>query len=86
MSCGEERDVSQNWRLGGTLAFPIDLNNSLKLYASSGCRHARATAQQSSVGGIAWQYRWGGKFLNSGRCTLIAAINFDLSGTTRIAT
>jgi 2,4-dienoyl-CoA reductase-like NADH-dependent reductase (Old Yellow Enzyme family) len=29
-------DLQENWRLGGTLAFPLDARNSIKLYASSG--------------------------------------------------
>ena len=29
-------DLQQNWRLGGTLSFPVDRHNSVKLYASSG--------------------------------------------------
>ena len=29
-------DFQQNWRVGGTLALPVDLHNSIKLYASSG--------------------------------------------------
>ena len=29
-------DLQENWRLGGTLAFPIGRRNSIKLYASSG--------------------------------------------------
>ena len=51
-------DLQQNWRLGGTLAFPLDRENSIKLYASSGVR-AR-TGDSYDLVGVAWQYRWGG--------------------------
>jgi hypothetical protein len=37
-------DLQQNWRLGGTLAFPVDRENSIKLYASKGVAAAPATA------------------------------------------
>ena len=51
-------DLQQNWRVGGTLAFPVDTRNSIKLYASSGV-FAR-TGNDFDLAGIAWQYRWGG--------------------------
>jgi hypothetical protein len=51
-------DLAQNWRVGGTLAFPIDVHNSIKLYASRGVE-AR-TGNDYDLVGIAWQYRWGG--------------------------
>ena len=51
-------DLQQNWRLGGTLAFPIDIHNSIKLYASSGV--SDRTGNSFDLLGIAWQYRWGG--------------------------
>jgi hypothetical protein len=50
-------DEQSNVRIGATLTFPININNSIKLYGS--------TAVETSVGGdfnvlgIAWQYRWG---------------------------
>ena len=50
-------DRQQNWRLGGTLAFPVDIRNSLKLYASSGI--SARTGNNYDLIGIAWQYRWG---------------------------
>jgi hypothetical protein len=37
-------DLQQNWRLGGTLALPVDIHKSIKLYASSGV--SARTAQQ----------------------------------------
>ncbi|MBL0168447.1 MAG: transporter [Propionivibrio sp.] len=54
----ENSDLQQNWRLGGTLAFPVDAKNSVKLYASSGV--SARTDNNYNLFGIAWQYRWGG--------------------------
>jgi Putative MetA-pathway of phenol degradation len=51
-------DLQQNWRLGGTLALPVDTRNSVKLYASSGV--SARTGNSFDLLGIAWQYRWGG--------------------------
>jgi len=51
-------DFEQNWRVGGTLAFPVSARNSIKLYAGSGV-WAR-TGNNYDLIGIAWQYRWGG--------------------------
>jgi hypothetical protein len=50
-------DLQQNWRVGGTLAFPVDARNSIKLYASSGV--SSRTGNNYDLIGIAWQYRWG---------------------------
>lgn len=51
-------DFQQNWRLGATLALPVDLYNSVKLYASSGV--SARTDNNFDLVGVAWQYRWGG--------------------------
>jgi hypothetical protein len=51
-------DLQQNWRVGATLAIPVDRNNSVKLYASSGV--AARTGNNFDLLGAAWQYRWGG--------------------------
>jgi hypothetical protein len=51
-------DLQQNWRIGATLAFPIDVRNSIKLYGSSGV--SARTGNSFDLLGIAWQYRWGG--------------------------
>jgi hypothetical protein len=51
-------DLQQNWRLGGTLAFPVDRANSIKLYASTGV--SARTDNNFDLLGLAWQYRWGG--------------------------
>jgi hypothetical protein len=56
---GERKDDRQeNWRLGATLAFPLDVHNSIKLYASHGV--SSRTGNDYDLLGIAWQYRWGG--------------------------
>ena len=52
------RDLQQNWRVGGTLAFPLDRANSIKLYVSSGV--SARTGNNFDLAGVAWQYRWGG--------------------------
>jgi len=51
-------DLQRNWRLGGTLALPIDRLDSLKLSASRGV--ASRTGNDFDFLGIAWQHRWGG--------------------------
>jgi hypothetical protein len=51
-------DLQSSWRLGGTLTLPINLHNSIKLYASSGVQ--TRTGGDFDLVGIAWQYRWGG--------------------------
>ncbi len=50
-------NLQQNWRVGGTLAFPIDARNSIKLYASRGV--SARTGNNYDLIGIAWQNRWG---------------------------
>jgi hypothetical protein len=51
-------DLQQNWRVGATLAFPVNVHNSVKLYGSSGV--SARTGNDFDLVGIAWQYRWGG--------------------------
>ena len=51
-------DVLGNSRVGATLALPVDRQNSIKLYASTGV--STRTGTSFNIGGIAWQYRWGG--------------------------
>jgi hypothetical protein len=53
-----QSDLQQNWRIGATAAFPVDVNNSIKLYASRGV--SARTGNSFDLLGIAWQYRWGG--------------------------
>jgi hypothetical protein len=50
-------DLQQNWRVGATAAFPIDVRNSIKLYGSTGV--SARTGNNYDALGIAWQYRWG---------------------------
>ena len=51
-------DLQQNWRVGATLAFPLDARNSLKVYGSTGV--SARTGNSYDLFGMAWQYRWGG--------------------------
>ncbi len=51
-------NYQENWRLGATLALPVDAHNSIKLYASSGV--SARTGNNYELYGLAWQYRWGG--------------------------
>jgi hypothetical protein len=51
-------ELQQNWRTGFSLAIPINLRNSIKLFGSSGVSTRTGTNYDSL--GIAWQYRWGG--------------------------
>ena len=51
-------DLQQNWRVGATLSFPLDIKNSIKLYASSGV--SARTGNNFDLFGVAWQHRWGG--------------------------
>jgi Putative MetA-pathway of phenol degradation len=53
-----QSDLQQNWRIGGTLAFPVDVRDSIKLYASKGV--SARTGNSYDLIGVAWQYRWGG--------------------------
>lgn len=53
----EKDDRQSNLRLGATLALPINKNNSIKLYASSGV--ATRIGNDYDLLGAAWQYRWG---------------------------
>ncbi len=54
----ENNDLQQNWRVGATLALPINTRNSIKLFASDGV--SARTGDSYKLYGIAWQYRWGG--------------------------
>jgi hypothetical protein len=51
-------DLQQNWRLGATLALPVDRRNSIKFAASSGV--SARTGNNFDLVAVAWQYRWGG--------------------------
>jgi len=53
-----KNDLQQNWRVGATLALPVDRRNSIKFAASSGV--SARTGNNFDLVAIAWQYRWGG--------------------------
>jgi len=53
-----KNDLQQNWRVGATLALPIDRRNSIKFAASSGV--SARTGNNFDLLAVAWQYRWGG--------------------------
>jgi hypothetical protein len=50
-------DLSENSRLGATLALPVNRNNSVKFFASTGVRTSVGT--DFDMAGIIWQFRWG---------------------------
>jgi len=50
-------DCLSNSRVGTTLSMPVNKNNSIKLYASSGVATRRGT--DYDLIGTVWQYRWG---------------------------
>lgn len=50
-------DLQQSWRVGATVALPVDPRSSVKFYASRGV--AARTDNNYDLVGIAWQYRWG---------------------------
>jgi hypothetical protein len=52
-----DNDLQRNWRLGATLALPIDRRNSVKLYASNGV--SARTGNSYDLVGAAFQHRWG---------------------------
>lgn len=56
-----EQEIQENWRLGGTLVFPVSRHNSLKVFGSSGL-YAR-TGGNFHVLGASWIYAWGGRKL-----------------------
>jgi len=51
-------DYQNNARMGVTLALPVNRNNSIKLYASTGIH--TTVGNDFDLLGIVWQYRWGG--------------------------
>jgi hypothetical protein len=55
-----DNNLQRNWRLGGTLAFPVNRQTSVKLYASNGV--SARTGNSYDLIGAALQYRWGGGF------------------------
>ena len=58
---GIEKDNElHNWRMGLTLAVPLNRHHSLKLAASSGVSTRTGTDFDAYM--LAWQYRWGGGY------------------------
>jgi hypothetical protein len=51
------QDLERNWRVGATLAVPVDRRDSIKFYGSSGV--SARTHNNYNLIGAAWQYRWG---------------------------
>ena len=51
-------DLQQNSRVALTLALPVNRNNSIKLYGSTGLYNSAGT--DFDMIGIVWQFRWGG--------------------------
>jgi hypothetical protein len=56
----KNNDQQEGLRFGTTLAFAVTRNHSVKLFAITGFRGNGE--HDFDVGGIAWQYRWGGGF------------------------
>jgi len=54
----EGDNLQSNWRMGATLAFPLNRNQSIKCYVSRGVQ--TRTGGDFDLLGILWQYRWGG--------------------------
>ncbi len=52
-----DNDLVRNSRWGGTLAYSLDRQNSIKAYVSSGV--AARTGTDFKIVGVGWQYRWG---------------------------
>jgi hypothetical protein len=52
------KDLQTNWRIGATLALPINRRHSIKLYGSTGL-YTR-TGTKFNIFGAVWQFRWGG--------------------------
>lgn len=53
------REIQENWRVGGTLVFPVSRRNSLKIWGSTGL-YAR-TGGDFNLLGASWIYAWGGR-------------------------
>jgi hypothetical protein len=51
-------DLQENWRVGVTLALPVNRHNSVKLYGGTGV--LTRTGSNFNTVGMAWQFRWGG--------------------------
>jgi hypothetical protein len=56
----KQSDELGNWRLGATLALPLDRQHSIKLHASKGV--SVRYGEDFKTLAVAWQYRWGAGF------------------------
>ncbi len=52
-------EILGNWRLGGTLVFPVSRHNSLKLLGTAGL-YARTGGDFTNLA-VSWVYAWGGR-------------------------
>jgi hypothetical protein len=50
-------NLQQNWRVGATISFPINKQNSIKISGNT-VVHSRTDSFFDTIG-ITWQYRWG---------------------------
>jgi hypothetical protein len=50
-------DLQNNVRVGATLALPVNVNHSIKLYASTGLQ--TTAGSDFTLFGVLWQFRWG---------------------------
>ncbi|MFZ2170049.1 MAG: transporter [Methylococcaceae bacterium] len=50
-------NLQQNWRVGATLSFPVNRQNSIKISGNT-VVHSRTESFFDTIG-ITWQYRWG---------------------------
>ena len=58
---GVEMDnLQQNWRIGGTLSFPVTRQHSIKIFGNTVVQSR--TESFFDMIGITWQYRWGEGF------------------------
>ena len=51
-------NLQQNWRVGGSLEFAVNRQNTIKLFGYTGV-YARTGNNYDNIG-VAWEYRWGG--------------------------
>jgi Putative MetA-pathway of phenol degradation len=51
-------DRQSNWRVGATVAVPVDARNSIKLVVSDGVSARTGNSYSQYI--LVWQYRWGG--------------------------
>ena len=54
----DKHDLQRNWRVGATLALPVNRQNSVKFFASDGV--SSRTGSSYTLFSVAWQYHFGG--------------------------